>query len=49
MGCSCLAGGGKLEDIMRLPCTALGKETLIAQFRVYSFQLEFEFHGKLKV
>jgi len=23
MGCSCLTGGGKLEDIMRLPCTAL--------------------------
>ena len=25
MGCSCLAAGGRLEDIMRLPCTALGQ------------------------
>ena len=29
MGCSCLAAGGRLEEIMRLPCTALGQYTVV--------------------
>ena len=25
MGCSCLAGGARLDELMRMPCTALGE------------------------
>lgn len=34
MGCSCLAGGARLDELMRMPCTALG-ETFIPLSEYY--------------
>ena len=33
MGCSCLAGGARLDELMRMPCTALGESDIQLQVR----------------